>query len=64
VTSELQFLNVCRYVEANPIRAGLVDRADQWPYSSASSDNGVVRPELAQWPIPKPQGWSEIVNGL
>ena len=64
VTSDLQFLNACRYVEANPIRAGLVERADQWPYSSASSDSRIARPRLTEWPVPKPQGWSEMVNGL
>ena len=29
-------LAAARYVELNPVRAGLVDRAGQWPWSSAT----------------------------
>jgi putative transposase len=30
------YLNICRqYIENNPVRAGLVDTAEEWPYSSA-----------------------------
>ena len=28
------FLTLCRYVEANPLRARLVERAERWPWSS------------------------------
>ena len=38
-TSEY-LLTVCRYVERNPVRAGLVTRAEQWPWSSAASSKG------------------------
>lgn len=62
VTSETQFVNACRYVEANPLRAGLVDRAEQWPYSSCSSEQLVGRPPLAPWPIPRPSPWLDLVN--
>ena len=34
VTSELQYVRTLRYVEANPVRAGLVDRAEHWRWSS------------------------------
>jgi REP element-mobilizing transposase RayT len=30
-----QFEKVQAYIERNPVRAGLVDRPEQWPYSSA-----------------------------
>lgn len=30
------FLTFCRYVEANPLRARLVERADAWPWSGLS----------------------------
>jgi hypothetical protein len=62
VASDIQFLNVCRYVEANPVRAGLVDRADEWPYSSASGDDCGLRPRLDPWPIPKPECWADLVG--
>jgi putative transposase len=57
-TSEY-LLTVCRYVERNPVRAGLVERAEHWPWSSAaSSKNAGLHP----WPIPRPERWAEWVN--
>jgi len=57
-TSEY-LLTVCRYVERNPVRAGLVTRAEHWRWSSAASSKGAT---LHQWPIPRPQAWAEWVN--
>jgi REP-associated tyrosine transposase len=57
-------LTVLRYVEANPLRAGIVRRAEQWPWSSlggAAAMNG-VRVDLTSWPVDRPQNWLEIVN--
>src|SRR5881397_34989 len=34
VQSDEHLLTVCRYVERNALRAGLVARAEQWPWSS------------------------------
>ena len=62
IGDEVQFLNACRYVEANPRRAGLVDRAEQWPYSSCSLEQQTSKPRLAPWPVPKPQRWCDLVN--
>ena len=53
-------LHVClRYVELNPVRAGLVDRAEEWPWSSARAhlglgDDGLTdlapaRERIADW---------------
>ena len=33
VAEDDYFLTLCRYVEANPVRAKLVERAEQWPWS-------------------------------
>jgi len=57
-TSEY-LLTVCRYVERNPVRAGLVTRAEQWEWSSAASSKGAM---LHQWPVPRPQAWADWVN--
>jgi len=57
-TSEY-LLTVCRYVERNPVRAGLVTRAEQWQWSSAASSKGAM---LHQWPVPRPQAWADWVN--
>ncbi len=34
VQEDEHFLTVCRYVECNPVRAGLVPRAEAWPWGS------------------------------
>src|SRR3989304_5491880 len=34
VQTDEHFLMLCRYVERNPLRANLVERAEQWPWSS------------------------------
>ena len=34
VEADEHFLMVCRYVERNPLRAGLVVHAEEWPWSS------------------------------
>ncbi len=60
---ERYLLNVLRYVEQNPLRAGLVQRAEQWRWSSAwrrIQDLGEV--PLSAPPIPLPPNWLETVN--
>ena len=37
VNSDRHLLTVCRYIERNPLRAGLVSRAGLWPWSSAET---------------------------
>jgi putative transposase len=42
--------NGARYVELNPVRSGLVDRAEDWPHSSARAhlagcSDGIVEPQ-------------------
>jgi putative transposase len=58
---ERHFLWVCRYVERNPLRAGLVERAEDWP-SSSLSHNGNRRVTLAVWPTGRPVDWIAQVN--
>lgn len=43
VAMDERHLQVClRYVELNPVRAGLVERPEQWPWSSARSHLGLA----------------------
>ena len=37
-------LKVCRYVDLNPVRAGLVESAAQWQWSSHRAHTGAARP--------------------
>jgi len=54
-------LTVLRYIEANPVAAGLVARAEDWPWSSlAERENGDGT--LSRLPFRLPDDWRDIVN--
>jgi putative transposase len=44
VESEPHFLECCRYVVLNPVRAGLCETPDEWKWSSYRSLAGIARP--------------------
>ena len=56
------FLWVCRYVERNPLRAGLVARAEEWQWSSLRRHEGARLSWLADWPVGEPSDWMSHVN--
>jgi putative transposase len=65
VQSDDHFLTVCRYVERNALRAGLVERAEDWTWGSLQSRRGKdaeERPALTPWPIDRPRDWTSRVN--
>jgi putative transposase len=51
IQDAVHYDNARRYILQNPVRAGLVENADDWPWSSASSDAGVPRPTLTPPPF-------------
>ncbi len=59
-------LAVLRYIERNPLRAGLVERAEAWPWSSlrwlAAPERGPVR--LEPGTVPRGTLWLEGVNAV
>jgi putative transposase len=56
-------LSVIRYVEGNPLAAGLVKRAEDWPWSSlAFRLRGQGEGLLSPGPIELPANWPEYVN--
>jgi putative transposase len=63
VQKKVSVRRVCRYVERNALRKGLVARAEDWRWSSlyALCKNCDDIP-LGRWPIPRPSNWIEIVN--
>ena len=64
VATDEYFLRLCRYVERNPLRADLVDRAERWPWSSLAQRAGLRRPVgLTNWPVAPPADWLDLVNG-
>ena len=62
------FVKVCRYVERNALRAGLVARAEDWRWGSLwrwRSGTTEQTRLLSGWPDPpgrRPRGWVERVN--
>lgn len=59
------FLTLCRYVEANARRAKLVERAQEWQWSSLwarQSSESVLRRWLRPWPVDRPRHWLAGVN--
>ena len=55
-------LTVLRYVERNPLRAGLVEHAEDWPWSSLSSARSLDRGWLSSLPVSGPLDWIGWVN--
>jgi putative transposase len=65
VQQDVHFLSVCRYVERNPLRAGLVQRAEDWPWCSLAvrrQGDAERRAMLSPWPAPEPPRWLRTVN--
>ena len=63
--SDEHLLSVARYVERNAVGAGLVERAELWPYGSLHARlqaEDPTREILAQWPIERPADWEQRVN--
>jgi putative transposase len=63
IQQDEHLLTVLRYVERNPLRAKLVDRAQDWPWSSltvlyASPPALILHPSRC----PRGDGWLRLVN--
>ncbi len=54
-------LTVLRYIERNPVRAGLAAKAEDWPWSSAASPRPAM-PPVDDSPVPHPTNWLAWVN--
>lgn len=56
-------LTVLRYVERNPVRAGLVSQAEDWPWSSLYVlTHPPALPLLVPGPVSRPEHWLALVN--
>ncbi|MFM7250203.1 MAG: transposase [Planctomycetaceae bacterium] len=67
IQSDAYFHAVVRYVERNPLRANLVERAEDWPWSSLGQRSGSAPIPIASWPVPhtadrEGSEWLEWVN--
>ena len=65
IEKDSHLLAVCRYVEANPLRAKLVKRAEQWEWSSLwrrKFGTTLQKKLLSGWPIEFPDNYLQLVN--
>lgn len=65
IQDDSHFYTVCRYVERNPLRAGLVNRSEDWQYGSLYRWNQTSEPSprvLSVWPISRLPNWNARVN--
>lgn len=65
IQDDAHFLTVCRYVEANALRGGLVRRAEDWRWCSlwrAYREHAKEPPCVDLWPLTRPQDWVVYVN--
>ena len=65
VQEDEHLLRVLRYVERNPVRAGLAKRVEDWRFGSAwrrTCGTAKSKRPLATWPLPRPRNWCKFVN--
>jgi putative transposase len=63
IEQDEHLLTVLRYIEQNPVRAGLATRAEEWRWSSAQAWGDAARGvSLHAGPVPRPEPWLDWVN--
>ena len=63
VATDEYYLTLMRYVESNPLRAGLVERSVDWQWSSLAIRAGCDKPiELCDGPVELPRRWNSLVD--
>ena len=65
VQSDAHLLTVLRYVERNPVSAGLVQRAEDWRWGSLWTrmhGEDAIKTILSPWPVHRPVDWTDRVN--
>jgi putative transposase len=64
VGEDEHLLTLLRYVERNALRAGLVERAEEWPWSSLAcrlAGSEVAQRRLHPWPVSVAMDWRQWV---
>ncbi len=65
VQDDEHYFTVLRYVERNPLRAGLVRRSQEWEWSSLKPTvRGNPHGLLSAGPLPKGPQWTRYVNSV
>jgi putative transposase len=65
ISEDEHLLRVLRYVERNPLRAGMVGSAAHWCWSSlGQARQHLPGPVLSEGPVAKPSDWLAWVDGV
>lgn len=68
VEEDVHFLAVARYIERNPLRAKLVEKAADWRWSSLfrrlspKETTAAAEIALAPWPVERPADWTRRIQ--
>lgn len=62
VGTDSYYLTLVGYIEANPLVARLVARAEDWPWSSLVERVSGRRRIVDDGPVPLPDDWADVVN--
>jgi len=65
IQEDEHFLTACRYVERNALKAGVVQRAEDWRWGSLwarRQGSEPLRAILSDWPLQRPRNWVALVN--
>ncbi|MCK4629324.1 MAG: transposase [Sedimentisphaerales bacterium] len=65
VQTDAYYLNLMKYVESNPVRAGIVKHSAAWPWSSLAIRRGSDKLiALSDGPVKLPQRWKNLVDNI
>jgi putative transposase len=63
VQEDRHFLTLCRYVEANAVRAGVAKDAARWRWGGAQARGRANESlPLVDWPMERPRNWMALLN--
>jgi putative transposase len=63
VQEDRHFLTLCRYVEANAVRAGMVKNAENWFWGGYHArQRGDGSAPMSAWPVDRPRNWLALLN--
>lgn len=62
IQKDEHLITVMRYINANPVRGGLVDSAEQWPWSSHREILSSKGNLIDRAPVDLPEDWDKYVN--
>jgi putative transposase len=65
IQEDEHFFTACRYVERNALKAGVVQRAEDWHWGSLwarRQGSEELKAVLSDWPMERPRNWVAWVN--